>query len=648
MIPIFTSLSHLPLYRTLAVAASLLCAGFVSNGKAANILEGAENGLTNVSTQLPAGFNVLNSRFSADAASHSFRFLHLGFTPSNQWITLNDTFVAGADTELRFKSMLGLCDTGEMAVVQVSNNNGQTWANVYTQTGVANNGETAFQQRSVSLGAFAGQSLRLRFLYSWNGVGGWFWQDWEDNLGRNSGWYVDQIEVRNGGSVVLSEGAENGLSTVSAQLPSGFDVINRRFSADTASNSFRFLHLGFTPSNQWLMLNASFVAATNSEVRFKSMLGLSDTGEMAAVQISNNGGQTWTNVYTQTGFANSGETAFSQRTANLGAYAGQTLRLRFLYSWNGVGSWFWQDWEDNLGRNSGWYVDQIEVRNVELATSGTAPAISQQPASQAVTVGGSAIFRVVASGTGTMSYQWRKNGTPISGATGPDLNLSGVGMAAGGSYSVVITNPAGSATSQTAMLSVYALPVVAVTSPSVCAAPSITVAGTITNPLAVFSLRVNGVSVTTPDGFATWTVPNVSLAPGRNILTIAFEMAGAAALPTIAQWEVFRLTESNLLTYAFNRDPNAFDSAKQPKVVSQLENGVPRATFVFSRLIQHAGIAYVVEVSENLSTWRVATTQEVEELNPPVANADGVTETVTLRIKEGSPQRFVRLSVSVL
>src|SRR5436305_9824069 len=50
-------------------------------------------------------------------------------------------------------------------------------------------------------------------------------------------------------------------------------------------------------------------------------------------------------------------------------------------------------------------------------SAATAPSITTQPASQTVTVGQTATFTVVATGTAPLSYAWRKNGTAISGAT---------------------------------------------------------------------------------------------------------------------------------------------------------------------------------------------------------------------------------------
>src|SRR5467141_3690007 len=50
-------------------------------------------------------------------------------------------------------------------------------------------------------------------------------------------------------------------------------------------------------------------------------------------------------------------------------------------------------------------------------TTLVAPAITTQPSSKSILVGQTAAFQVGASGTGPLSYQWRKNGTAISGAT---------------------------------------------------------------------------------------------------------------------------------------------------------------------------------------------------------------------------------------
>lgn len=90
------------------------------------------------------------------------------------------------------------------------------------------------------------------------------------------------------------------------------------------------------------------------------------------------------------------------------------------------------------------------------AASGTAPAITTQPVSAAVSQGANTTFSVIASGTPAPTYQWRKDGTAISGATSATLALANLQSADAGSYSVVVTNSAGSVTSSPANLAVTA------------------------------------------------------------------------------------------------------------------------------------------------------------------------------------------------
>ena len=61
---------------------------------------------------------------------------------------------------------------------------------------------------------------------------------------------------------------------------------------------------------------------------------------------------------------------------------------------------------------------------------------------------------VTATGAAPLTYQWRKDGVALSGASGATLALVPTNRAAGGAYSVVVTNAFGSVTSNPALLRV--------------------------------------------------------------------------------------------------------------------------------------------------------------------------------------------------
>jgi hypothetical protein len=75
------------------------------------------------------------------------------------------------------------------------------------------------------------------------------------------------------------------------------------------------------------------------------------------------------------------------------------------------------------------------------------PTITTQPQSLTVTNGDNAGFTVVASGVPAPTYQWRKDGTNISGATSDSYTITGVTTNDAGGYDVVVANAAGAITS---------------------------------------------------------------------------------------------------------------------------------------------------------------------------------------------------------
>ena len=85
-----------------------------------------------------------------------------------------------------------------------------------------------------------------------------------------------------------------------------------------------------------------------------------------------------------------------------------------------------------------------------------APVIATPPGSRAVAAGEGVSFTVAVTAFPAPTYQWRRNGTAIAGATRDTFTLASAGPADAARYDVVVTNALGSVTSAVATLTVTA------------------------------------------------------------------------------------------------------------------------------------------------------------------------------------------------
>jgi hypothetical protein len=167
------------------------------------------------------------------------------------------------------------------------------------------------------------------------------------------------------------------------------------------------------------------------------------------------------------------------------------------------------------------------------------PTITTQPLPVSVQPGGSATFSVVASNVPPPTFQWRKDGVNLPGATSSTLTLTNVQFANSGRYSVVVRTDFGSVTSVEALLTVgNPITVVPPTNVTVTAGQSASLVATVQSidPL-VFNWAKNGVFIpgaTSP----TLTFPAAELShAGTYVLvisrpngTVIYPLAGSSAL----------------------------------------------------------------------------------------------------------------------
>ncbi len=162
------------------------------------------------------------------------------------------------------------------------------------------------------------------------------------------------------------------------------------------------------------------------------------------------------------------------------------------------------------------------------------PAITSQPRSQTGVAGTNAMFTVGTGGSPPMSYQWRFNGGNlvdggnVSGAATASLSLSNAQPVQAGTYSVVVSNAVGSATSSNALLTVLAPPVLtrqpANQSVGEGANVAFTVAATGTAPLS-YQWRFNGANLVDGGSISGATTPGLALANVRPVHAGSYSVA---------------------------------------------------------------------------------------------------------------------------
>ncbi len=171
----------------------------------------------------------------------------------------------------------------------------------------------------------------------------------------------------------LLEGAEKGTNNVVLAVSPGYAVVD---SGIKLTGNFGF-HLA-TPedSPQHLTLGDTFIPLAGSRLDFQSRLGVASVDQLAAVQVSTNNGVSWTNVWSQLGTDDFGESAFTSRSVSLSSFASNEVRIRFSYDFaTPQGGSFFPQTDPGVG----WYLDDIVVVNAEELI---------QPATNIVTASG--------------------------------------------------------------------------------------------------------------------------------------------------------------------------------------------------------------------------------------------------------------------
>jgi hypothetical protein len=177
------------------------------------------------------------------------------------------------------------------------------------------------------------------------------------------------------------------------------------------------------------------------------------------------------------------------------------------------------------------------VCNITVGVPGVAPAITTQPSSRAITAGQTASFSVATTGTAPMSYQWKKNGVSISGATSSNYTTPVTSVSDNGAqFSVAVSNTAGDAVSNQANLTVAAGTLLLNSSTSSMNFGNVTVANSSIQSVTMTNVGTANVTIAqvmvAGAGFNATGANGIILAPGQSTTlssTFAPSASGAAA-----------------------------------------------------------------------------------------------------------------------
>jgi hypothetical protein len=325
------------------------------------------------------------------------------------------------------------------------------------------------------------------------------------------------------------------------------------FSVSSSSN------MGASPTYQWRLNGTNISGATSSTYTTSSLL---NSDQISLVMTSSLPGLCLTlNPATSNNisFTVTPATSITTEPVSASACLGTSQNFTVVAAGTGTLTYQWRKNGVNITGNASAQTATLTLSGITsgdadnysvlvtgscgTATSNTvtlsispATVISTQPLTQTSCAGSNVTFSVTATGSGTISYQWRKNGTAISGATSASYAINNISASDAANYSVLVTAGCGALTSSNALLTVNAATVITTqpTALTVCQGnvANFAVAGTGTGTLT-YQWLFNGNPISGATS-STYSDNNAQLADAGNYSVIITGSCGAITSNSVA------------------------------------------------------------------------------------------------------------------
>ncbi len=339
---------------------------------------------------------------------------------------------------------------------------------------------------------------------------------------------------------------------------------------------------GTTPLTYQWMKNGVNISGATSQFYTTPATTMADNGAIFAVVVTNAAGSVTSNNATLTvnpapippsiTTQPTNQTVSEGQTARFTVEATGTAPLRYQWQKNGVDIPLATNpayitpptmMADNgaifsvvIGNDGGTVTSSNATLTVNPAIP---PSITTQPTNQTVTEGQAARFTVDATGTEPLTYQWKKNGVNISGATNGSYTTPPTTMADSGAiFAVVVTNVAGSVISNNATLTVNPAPI----PPSITTQPTdqtvsegqtarFTVTATGTAPLR-YQWKKNGVDISLATN-PTYTTPPTTMVDNGAVFSVMVANDGGSVTSNNARLTVNAAIPPSITTQPTNQ-----------------------------------------------------------------------------------------------
>ena len=489
-----------------------------------------------------------------------------GATLTYQW-KKNGTDISGATSSTYTTPATSSADNGAIFLVSVSNSAGTVTSNSATLAVTAAPVAPSISTQPVNQSVVVGQSATFTvvatggatLIYQWKKNG-------TDISGATSSTYTTPATaIGDSGAVftVVVSNAAGSVTSTEATLTVTAEAVKPSITGQpyakpvTAGQTATFTveATGTLPLRYQWKKNGTDIGDATSSTYTTPVTSLADSGTEYSVVVSNELGTATSSVGILTvtsvpiiSTQPAAQTLTAGETATFSVTAAGTAPLR--YQWKKGGT-------DISGATTSSYTTPA----TSLADSGTAysvvvsnelgtatsdaviltvtmaPVITTQPVANTVNPGATATFSVTATGTAPFSYQWKKNGTDISGATSSTYTTPATSSANNNeSFTVVVTNSHGSATSNAAILSVN-VPAAITTHPaaqtaytSLTATFSVTATGTA--PL-IYQWKKNGTDISGATA-STYTTPATVIGDNNALYSVVVSNSAGTATSSTA------------------------------------------------------------------------------------------------------------------